>query len=61
MTTRINIGCNKGNIIGVEINKKFNDIKYEDILEIVRKERGTENILIYGWCKVKKEINKEAN
>jgi hypothetical protein len=52
---KINIGTNKKNIVGVEINKRFNDIKYEDILEIVKKEFGTtKNINIHGWCKHKK-------
>jgi len=51
MKTIINIGTNKKNIIGVEIDKKFNDIQYDDIVHIVREKLGDmKGVIIQGWC-----------
>ena len=53
MKTIINIGTNKKNIIGVEIDKKFNDIQYDDIVDIVREKFGDmKGVNIQGWCDV---------
>lgn len=35
--TTINIGTTKKNITNVEIDKKYDDITYQDIVEIVRR------------------------
>ena len=53
MKTIINIGTNKKNITGVEIDKKFNDIQYDDIVHIVREKLGDmKGVIIQGWCDV---------
>jgi hypothetical protein len=59
--TTINIGTNEKNIVGVSINKKFDDITYKDIQNIVLNELKTlENITIHGWCNVtNKKIKKQ--
>ena len=50
--TKINIGiANKPNIINVEIDKDFNDIKLTDIMPIVKQKypSGANKI---GWAKI---------
>ena len=50
MKTVINIGTNKKNITNVEINKKFKDIEYDDIVDIVHERFGDmRGINIHGW------------
>lgn len=51
--TKINIGTNKKNIVGVEFNKKFEDITIQDIYDVCLKEFGNINkLMIIGWCDV---------
>ena len=53
MKTIINIGTNKKNITGVEIDKPFKDIVYQDIVAIVRKTYpDMKGVNIQGWCDV---------
>lgn len=53
MKTIINIGTNKKNITGVEIDKPFKDIEYQDIVAIVRKTYpDMKGVNIQGWCDV---------
>lgn len=47
---KINIGTESGNIVGVEIDKKFEDIVYNDIREIVNDYFGVHHGSIIGWC-----------
>jgi hypothetical protein len=54
--TVINIGTNKKNIVGVEIDKPFDEISYADIKQIVEEKYGIPNtIQIQGWCDVTKK------
>lgn len=54
--TKINIGTTKKNLVGVTINKSFDNINYNDIKNIVLKEFGTlDKINIIGWCDVTNE------
>ena len=55
--TTINIGTGYKNIVGVEIDKPFKDIKEEDILKIVEEKLGSivwskESVSIHGWADV---------
>jgi len=53
MKTIINIGTNKKNITGVEIDKPFKDIAYQDIVSIIRKiYPDMKGVNIQGWCDV---------
>jgi hypothetical protein len=53
MKTIINIGTNKKNITGVKIDKKFEDIQLDDIIDIVRERLGDmKGVNIIGWCDV---------
>ena len=50
----INIGTDKGNIINAEIGKKFEDIKYSDVLEVAKKSFLKDvDFKIHGWCESK--------
>ena len=55
MKTIINIGTDKGNITGVEIDKPFADITYKDIKAIIEDIKGvgwlTHN-RVQGWANV---------
>ena len=54
--TIINIGTNKKNIVGVEINKPFEDITFKDIQNIVAEKLGEgHGLTIQGWCDVTKK------
>jgi hypothetical protein len=46
---KINIGTSKGNIVGFEIDKTFNQLKYEDIRKIVDQEKGS-GATVFGWA-----------
>ena len=52
--TTINIGTNKGNIVGVEIDKHFKEIGYQDVLKVAKKHFGEIEFKVYGWCFVNK-------
>ena len=55
---KINIGTTKGNIVRVEIKKRYNRIMLSDIKKIVMKEFGTlEGISIIGWVR---SVNKKT-
>lgn len=47
---KINIGTELGNIVGVEINKTFEEIEYGDIRPIVREVYGDCQNAVYGWA-----------
>ena len=55
--TTINIALtNAINLVGVEIDKPFNEITYTDIKEIVNTRLGnTDGVSIQGWCNVTKK------
>jgi len=47
---KINIGTTKGNIVGFEIDKEFDDIRYsEDIHPVIVNRFGTD-VGIIGWA-----------
>lgn len=48
---KINIRTTKGNIIDVEINKKFKDIVYTDCLKIAIKHLKTSDLTVIGWTR----------
>lgn len=48
--TVVNIGTSKGNVTGVMFEKAFEDIKFEDVSEVVRAKEGFENAIIQGWA-----------
>jgi len=53
MKTIINIGTDKKNIVGVEIDKPFDEIGIEDIWKIVEAKFGSRHkIHVHGWCDV---------
>ena len=53
MKTTINIGTSRGNMVGIEIDKPFNEIRYADILKIVtEKFKDANGARIDGWCDV---------
>jgi hypothetical protein len=52
MKTTINIGTNKGNIVGVTIDKPFNKITGTDVFAIARKHYPDGNIRVHGWCDI---------
>ena len=53
--TVINIGTNKKNIVGVEIDKPFKDITIKDIYQIIKDKLGEQkNLMIFGWANVTK-------
>ena len=47
---KINIGTNKGNLVGVEVDKDFNYITMADIIPLVTQKFGELPPLIYGWA-----------
>lgn len=53
--TIINIGTDRGNICGVEIDKAFKEITYQDISKVAKERFGDEKgFRIEGWCVSKK-------
>lgn len=55
---KINIGTNQGNIVGVEIDKQFNDITFEDIMKIAKQRfPKADHIMILGWTPHKSNSN----
>ena len=51
--TKINIGTNRGNIVGVMIDKPFKDIQTADIYEIAIAKFGTTTTFhVHGWADV---------
>ena len=52
MITIINIGTNKGNIQGAELDKPFNDIRISDIRELLNDHDGFEDCDVRGWFHV---------
>lgn len=52
--TIINIGTNKGNLQGIEFDKPFEEITYEDVRAIVRRKIG-EWAKIDGWVNASEE------
>ncbi len=53
MKTIINIGTDTKNIVGVEIDKPFNEIGIKDIWKIVEDKFGSRHkINVQGWCDV---------
>ncbi len=62
MKTIINIGTNKKNITGIEIDKPFKEIQYQDIVAIVRKiYPDIQGINIQGWCDVSHTQKRSKN
>ena len=51
MKTIVNIGTNKGNIVGIEFNKAFDDIVVREILDVVYEKFGYE-VRLQGWADV---------
>jgi hypothetical protein len=52
MKTTINIGTNRGNIVGVTMDKPFNKITIDDIYSIASVRYPTGNIRIHGWSDI---------
>lgn len=48
---KINIGTTKGNIVGVEINKKYKDIKGSNCFKIAIEHFKTRDLSIIGWAR----------
>ena len=46
---KINIGTTKGNLVGVEVNKNWKEIKLNDLIPIVQQKLGNEASII-GWA-----------
>lgn len=55
---KINIGVSLGNIVGHQINKRFIDITFSDIKQIVYDKYGNVKLNIYGWCPTHKQGRK---
>lgn len=53
--TKINIGTSLGNITNYEIDKPYEEITFADVNQIVKKEKGMFNCIIYGWGEVEEE------
>ena len=47
---KINIGTSLGNIVGVEIDKKFEELTYDDIRPFVIERFGNKKLSVYGWA-----------
>lgn len=62
MKTIINIGTSLGNIVGVEINKTFDSIKYDDIKKIVVDKFGAnKKFNVFGWALSYSNISKSID
>ncbi len=62
MKTIINIGTSLGNIVGIKIDKPFDDINYtDDIVPIIKKRFPNKGYSVHGWCDVtpKEKKNKK--
>lgn len=46
---KINIGTNKGNIVGIEIDKEWKDITMKDIKLLAKEKFGEIPKVIHGW------------
>lgn len=46
---KINIGTTRGNLVGVEVNKNWKEIKLNDLIPIVQRKLGNEASII-GWA-----------
>ena len=62
MKTTINIGTDKGSILGIEVEKCFNDITLSDIIEIATIAFDSiDELNIQSWADVTPEPKKEIS
>lgn len=58
---KINIGTNKKNFIGVEIDKPFEEITCSDVLQAIpEKYRQDSSLMILGWGETPKEKEEDS-
>lgn len=48
---KINIGTSKGNIVCVDIKKRFKEITVHDVNDIVLRKWPDGSSIIIGWCR----------
>jgi len=48
---KINIGTTRGNIVGVEVDKDFEEITYDDIIPFIIEQYGSMKVVaVIGWA-----------